>query len=194
MRACSILMAPLLACVASGTRPPAPPTPSVSAPAPACVDPAFRGFDFWIGDWTLVVKARAAPDSPTWTEAKGTQHVEAILGGCAIAEHFAADGPGPAWAGTSLSVWQPALGAWRQTWVDDQGSYLAFTGGVQDGAMTLVGEAQTQGTATAQKRMRFERVTADALHWVWQLSRDGGRTWQDQLVIEYRRATADARR
>ncbi len=157
------------------------------APAPACVDPAYRGFDFWIGAWDVVVKAPTTPGAP-WAEARGTQRVSAILGGCAIAEHFAAQGPGPAWAGTSLSVWQPALGAWRQTWVDDQGSYLAFTGQVEAGTMTLYGEPFVKDGVTARKRMRFEGVTADAIHWVWQQSVDGGATWADQMIIDYTRA------
>ena len=43
---------------------------------------------------------------------------------------FTAEGPGQPWAGRSYSMWQPATGQWRQTWVDDSGSYLAFTGGL----------------------------------------------------------------
>ncbi|MCE9580144.1 MAG: DUF1579 domain-containing protein [Deltaproteobacteria bacterium] len=165
------------------------PAPAIapSASSPACVDPAFRAFDFWIGAWDVTVKAPATPGAP-WASARGTQRVEAILGGCAIAEHFAADGPGPAWAGTSLSVWQPALGQWRQTWVDDQGGYLAFTGGIEDGAMTLYGEPRAQQGVMTRKRMRFERVTADALHWVWQQTTDDGATWQDLMTIDYVRA------
>src|SRR5262245_27023963 len=120
-------LALLLLCAACrhGAAPatPAPTTPAAatpSTPSPACAAPEYRQFDFWDGDWTLVVRARATPDGP-WGEAHGTQHVESILGGCATAEHFAADGPQAPWAGASYSSWQPAVGKWEQTWVDDSG-------------------------------------------------------------------------
>lgn len=165
----------------------APPTPPTSV-AVACAAPEHRQFDFWIGAWDLVVKTRAAPDGP-WTEARATQRIEAILGGCVIAEHFEADGPGTPWAGRSYSMWQPALGAWRQTWVDDQGGFLAFTGAVEDGAMTLYGEPRDKDGHRVQMRMVFLDVTADALRWEWQRSVDDG-AWAPQMVIEYRRRAA----
>src|SRR4051812_29704320 len=106
---------------------PAPAPAASGAPPPACTAPEYHQLDFWLGDWDVVVHARKSPDSDAWADAPGTQHVEKLLGGCAISESFTASGPGPAWAGRSYSSWQPApLGKWRQTWVDDQGSYLAF--------------------------------------------------------------------
>lgn len=79
-----------------------------------------------IGDWDVAIHARKSPTSEIWDDAKGRQHVETILGGCAISETFSAEGPGQPWAGRSYSTWQAPAGKWRQTWVDDQGSYLAF--------------------------------------------------------------------
>src|SRR5215470_3060682 len=111
-----------------------------AAPSASCGAPEHRQLDFWVGDWDLVVRARSAPGKDDWGEAKGTQHIEAILGGCAISETFAADGPQEPWAGRSYSSYQPAQKAWRQTWVDDGGGYLAFTGGVEGGTMALYGE------------------------------------------------------
>ena len=163
---------------------PAPVRPA--APVAACASPAHRQLDFWIGDWDLVVRARATPDGP-WVEAPGHQHVEAILGGCAISEAFSADGPDAPWAGRSYSSWQPALGQWRQTWVDDSGSYLAFTGGVVDGVVTLVGEPRVRDGHRVVMRMVFLDVTADALRWEWQRQQDDG-PWIAQMIITYRRA------
>jgi hypothetical protein len=159
--------------------------PVASALSPACASPEHRQLDFWLGTWDLVVKAPAAPGEP-WAEAPGVQRIERILGGCAIAEHFTADGPGAPWAGASYSVWVAPLGTWRQTWVDDQGSYLAFTGGVEDGVMRLYGEPRDKDGQRIQMRMTFEDVTADALRWEWQRQVDGG-AWEAQMVIEYRR-------
>ena len=180
----------LTACGAARSATPAPAAPAPAAPtaaevAPSCREPERRQLDFWIGDWDLIVKARATADGP-WTEARGTQHVEAILGGCAIAETFAADGPQQPWAGRSYSSWQPALGAWRQTWVDDSGGYLAFTGGLDGGVLALVGEPRERDGHRVVMRMVFLDVTPTSLRWEWQRQVDGG-AWAPQMIIDYRR-------
>jgi len=166
-------------------------TPAAAAPTPAaearpCAAPQHRQLDFWIGDWDLVIRVRRGPEADTWLQARGTQHIEPILGGCAISETFSADGPGDPWAGRSYSMWVPALGKWRQTWVDDQGEYLAFTGGVEHGVMTLVGEPRHKNGRTLRMRMVFLDVKPDSLRWEWQ--RDTGHSrWRPMMVIEYRR-------
>jgi hypothetical protein len=158
-------------------------TPHVATvPSATCATPANHQLDFWIGDWDIVVHARAKADAPL-VDAKGRQHVEAVLGGCAIAETFAADGPGPAWAGRSYSSWQPQLAKWRQTWVDDSGGYIALTGGIENGVMTLYGEP----SASFQMRMVYERVTPTSLHWEWQRSSDAWATTITMMAIDYTR-------
>lgn len=47
-------------------------------PPPACTAAEYRQFDFWIGDWQVFDKTG---------KQVGTSHIEAILGGCVIAEH-----------------------------------------------------------------------------------------------------------
>lgn len=182
-------------CAASpATAPPATPAPAVTptaTPAPpstACATPEHRQLDFWIGDWDVEVHVRTSPTADTWQDAMGRQHIEAILGGCAISESFSAAGPGQPWAGRSYSSWQAGPGKWRQTWVDDQGSYLAFTGGVEQGVFTLYGEPRTKDGKTIQMRMQFLDVQPSSLRWEWQRTDDG---WQTSIVmmrIGYRRA------
>jgi uncharacterized protein DUF1579 len=163
-----------LSCAAAA-QPPAQPRSAT------CASPEHRQLDFWIGDWDVTVKTQGK-------EAKGRQHVEAILGGCAIAESFTAEGPQQPWAGRSYSSWQPALGKWRQTWVDDSGGYLAFTGGLEQGTMALYGEPRTgQDGKAFQMRMVFLDVTPDALRWEWQRSYDEWKTRTVMMAIDYRR-------
>lgn len=161
----------------------------LAAPAPPpkpCTTAESRQFDFWVGDWDLKIRARRAPDKDEWATANATQKVEAILGGCAISENFSADGPSTPWAGKSYSVWVPAMKKWRQTWVDDQGGYIALNGGVEDGAMTLYGEPFTNNGKNLRMRMVFLDVKKDSLRWEWQRQADGG-AWQPMMVIDYKR-------
>lgn len=179
----------LAACSGSATTPaagPAAPAAGPTAIAAACNTPEHRQLDFWVGDWDLIVRARVKPESDEWQEAKGSQRITSILGGCAIEEQFSGAGPGPVWHGRSFSMWQPALGRWRQTWVDDQGMYMLFDGGLEAGVMTLNGTPREQDGHEIRMRMVFHDITADALIWEWQRSVDGGE-WAAQLVVDYRR-------
>ena len=93
------------------------PTP---APAAACTDPAYRQFDFWLGEWTVQGKAG---------KTVGRSRIESVLGGCAIAETWTS-GSGPANDGTSLNRYDAATRQWEQYWVDAQGGRLFLREGM----------------------------------------------------------------
>jgi hypothetical protein len=151
----------------------------------SCDTREHHGFDFWIGDWAVVVHSRASSDASEWHETHGSNHIAPVLDGCAIEERFTAeDGKLGSWSGRSLSAWVPASKTWRQTWVDDQGSYLAFTGGLAGGEMILVGEPKPGGKVM---RMVFSRIAKDTLDWRWESSSDGGKSWKAVMTIAYRR-------
>src|SRR5215831_15429966 len=96
----------LLAGCAASTHP-------VALPSKGSCDAAERReLDFWLGDWDLVVKARAEPSSAQWQQARGQNHIRSAFGGCVIEESFTADGPGAHWAGSSVSQWLPGEKRW----------------------------------------------------------------------------------
>ena len=180
-------LAPLLLAYAC-SKPTAPPVAKPSAkPSAACTTPEHRQLDFWIGTWDVRIRARSAPDKDEWGEANGTQSIESILGGCAISEHFTAEGPQQPWAGKSYSMWQPKLGKWRQSWVDDGGNFIALTGGFEAGVMTLYGEPRTVADKTIQMRMVWKDVTRDSLLWEWQRTVDNWATTTVMMRIDYKR-------
>ena len=148
-----------------------------------CTSAEHRQMDFWLGDWDAVVKARKAPEKDEWVQANGSNHVTAGDNGCTIVEDFHADGPAGPWTGRSISQFQPALGKWRQTWVDENNSYLAFTGGAEGKDFALYGEPRNG----RQMRMVFASIRPDGFAWRWEASLDGGKTWRPQLFIEYKR-------
>jgi hypothetical protein len=152
----------------------------------ACDTPEHHQMDFWLGDWSVTVRSRVAPEKDEWTTAAGSNHVTSILDGCAIEERFtaqAAPGPGT-WSGRSHSTWVATEKRWRQTWVDDSGGYLAFSGGMQGADMVLVGEPHPNGRVM---RMVFTNITRDRLDWRWEASTDGQRTWTAMMTIAYAR-------
>lgn len=129
-------------------------------------------FDFWLGEWDC-----------TWGEdGKATNHVVRIMDGKVIQENFSA----PDLQGMSVSVYDPERRLWCQTWVDNNGSYLDFTGNFESGKMILVRNAIVRGEA-CQQRMVWYNITANEFDWNWERSDDGGNTWRVLWQIKYQR-------
>ena len=118
---------------------------------------------------------------------RAENHVRSTQGGCVIEERFHAEGPDTPWNGQSVSTYVPAISSWRQTWVDDQGSYLAFRGAWTKDTMILTGEPQEKNGATVVMRMVFRDITRDTLLWTWERRTPGGTTWTPMLVLRYTR-------
>ena len=134
-------------------------------------------FDFWIGKWKV---EWLSPDS---TKAEGTNNVNSILGSCVIEENFSGK-PGVDFMGKSFSVFNPAKKIWQQTWVDDQGGYMVFTGGMNNNKMILSRKINRNDKEIIQ-RMVFYNILKDELDWNWESSEDNGKTWQLNWKLHY---------
>ena len=71
--------------------------------------------------------------------------------------------------------------------MDNNASYLDFTGGMADGRMIFEREAKT-AKGTIRQRMVYQDIRRDSLKWLWQHSSDGGKSWTTQWEIDYTRA------
>lgn len=150
---------------------------------PPCSSAESRQFDFWHGDWELTWK------NPDGTQAKGSNRVESVLGGCATHENFTGAGPQPS-LGRSYSVWSPRLKKWQQTWVDSGGGYIELAGEFADGKMVLLREGQLAGGKMGRQRMTFYNIAKDDFDWDWETSEDAGMTWTLRWRIHYTRKKA----
>jgi hypothetical protein len=145
-------------------------------PPPPCSSAEARQFDFWLGDWDL-----------SWTDKdgsakNGTNKVAKLFGDCNIKEEFS-DAKGE-FKGTSVSTYIPSEKKWKQTWVDNTGSYLDFIGEFKDSKMILSRKAQREGKEFMQ-RMVFYDIKKNSLTWNWERSDDGGKTWAVVWKISY---------
>ena len=155
-----------------------------------CETPKHGELDFWLGDWTVKVRARKSPTSDEWSEAPGSNHVSLQDGGCTVVENFHAEGPGTPWSGRSFSQFQKR-GVWRQTWVSDQNEFLVFTGGKEGDELVLSGEAAPlPGGGEQRMRMVFSEIAKASFKWRWEATRDAGKTWRPLLFIDYTRVGA----
>ena len=134
-------------------------------------------FDFWIGEWDL-----------TWTSAegkigKGTNRISKILDGKVIQENFS-DAEGN-FKGISISVYNPTKKMWHQAWADNQGGYFDFEGQVEGEKRIFRTQLKELNGEKIIQRMVFYNIHTKSLTWDWEISRDGGATWQLQWRINY---------
>jgi len=180
-RRCIFLVALLtLLCVANLRAQGSNGSSSSSAPRPA---PEARQFDFWLGEWDLTWPGEQS-GLPAGQIGRGTNTITAILDSAVIQENFV-DGAPNSLYGMSFSVYNQRLGKWQQTWVDNQSSYLDFTGGFNDGKMILSRKATTKDGREIMQRMVWHNITHDQLDWNWEASQDGGKTWKVNWQIHY---------
>lgn len=129
-------------------------------------------FDFWLGEWDAI-----------WAEdGKGTNRVERVLNSKVVQENFSA----PDLIGISFSVYDVERKLWCQTWVDNSGSYLDFTGKFENEKMILIRDAIVKGQACKQ-RMVWYNIESNEFDWNWERSDDGGNSWRVLWQIKYKR-------
>ena len=144
-----------------------------------CSAPEAAMLDFWVGQWDL-----------EWTNAegkteKGTNTIAKILGSCVYEENFTtSDGT---FQGKSVSVFDSRNLIWKQTWVDNTGSYMDFTGGKYGDSVFFSRKViDKKGTEHIQ-RMVFYDISANSLLWSWESSSDEGKSWNLLWKISYKR-------
>jgi hypothetical protein len=147
----------------------------------SCAAPEQKQFEFWVGSWEA-----------TWPGAKsgevghGTNNITRVLDGCVVEENFSAGDSGHL-RGHSVSIFDTSAGKWKQTWVDNEGGYLDFTGEWKAGQMILWRESINPKGVKSMQRMVYKNISASEFDWSWEASSDGGKTWTVQWPIHYKR-------
>lgn len=148
-----------------------------------CTLPQQKQLEFWVGEWDLTWPGQKAGET-----GHGTNRIQRIMDGCVVQENFSGGDSMPL-RGTSVSTYDAISGHWKQTWVDNQGGYLDFVGDSKDGQMILQREVVRKDGTRLLQRMVWKNITANELDWSWEGSRDGGKTWQVNWPIHYKRKT-----
>jgi hypothetical protein len=154
---------------------------ATSKPEPTpCEALEQKQFDFWIGEWDLTW-----PGEKPGEVGHGTNSIRRIMDGCIVQENFSG-GESMHLRGTSVSVFDINSGRWKQTWVDNEGGYLDFVGDFKNGHMILQRETIRNGAKILQ-RMVWKNISSNEMDWSWEASSDGGKTWQVNWPIHYKR-------
>ena len=144
--------------------------------------PPEEYFDFWIGEWNLVW---ADPDSTAGT---GFNKIERVLDGAVIKESFEGlTGASAGYLGRSYTVYKQSTGEWKQTWVDNTGDYLEFTGEFTGNKRMFTRFGTDQEGNLILQRMIFYDIKPNSFTWDWVSSSDNGATWDLNWRIRYER-------
>ncbi|MEM8964658.1 MAG: tetratricopeptide repeat protein [Acidobacteriota bacterium] len=127
-----------------------------------CNSEAHRAFDFWVGKWNVTNQQLNAPS--------GTNEITKIQGGCAIYENYVNGN----YTGNSVNMYDPARDVWTQNWIDNQGAPLYLEGTYEDGKMILSSDPEKSPVS----RVTWTKLSDDKVRQLWEMSPDGGTTWQ----------------
>ncbi|MGH7531665.1 MAG: hypothetical protein ACREL4_00120 [Gemmatimonadales bacterium] len=154
----------------------APPVLRAQTHPPACTAPAFRQFDFWVGEWNVTDSAGTTP--------YGTNSVTREEGGCLIHEHWTGSNGG---TGQSFNFYNAARGAWTQVWVASSGGQLHLVGKFAGGVMGLQETSTGPGGVPMLQRITWTPEPDGRVRQLWQQSQGGGKTWTVGFDGWYRR-------
>lgn len=134
--------------------------------AEACAEPIHHALDFWIGEWEV--------EDPSGNRV-GHNRIQRELRGCLLTESWtAATGA----QGRSINFYDPAIGRWRQHWVDEGGRTIAYVGAPEGGAMVLEGDLALRDGTVLRSRMTLSPETGPTVRQRIESSHDDGASWE----------------
>lgn len=144
----------------------------------ACSDPAYRQFDFWLGEWEV-----SKPDGAV----AGQNSIEKEYGGCVLHERYTTP---KGYAGESLNTYDASSGLWHQTWVDNGGLLLLLDGRLVDGSMVMQSSGSGKDGAAKRHRITWTPNADGSVRQLWE-STDAAGEWSVAFDGLYRRKDAD---
>lgn len=141
----------------------------------------LRTFERFIGSWDLIVRYYNE-EGDLWRECPGEWHWDWILEGRAIQDVWIAPsrrerakGAAPIEYGTSLRFFDPAIDAWRSTWIGPTNKYVLPFTAREVGDEIILERVEEDGTID---QWIFSEITDDSFQWRAQKSSGDGATWR----------------
>ncbi len=148
-------------------------------------------FDFLCHDWMvhhrkLTTRLAGAAD---WVEFTGTSTTRPILGGAGNVEDNVLDDPAGPYRAAALRSFDAAENVWRIWWLDGRAPANLDTpviGSFEGNRGLFLADDTWQGRPI---RVRFTwlKDAGEGPRWAQAFSADGGETWEDNWVMNFRR-------
>lgn len=146
-------------------------------------------FGQFIGSWALDWTGSDAGGRPA--NMTGELHFGWVLGGRAVQDVWIVPGrgqpgegqPDGGFHGSTVRFYDPAIDAWRSTWIEPVNSRVRrFIGRPERGDIVLISDEDDPPL-----RWRFCDITPDSFRWRGEISHDHGETWRfDEQMLATR--------
>lgn len=135
----------------------------------------YRHFDFWIGEWDVLVNGRKVGDNSI-TMAKG---------GCAIHENYTTAGN---YAGQSINFFDPIDKKWHQHWVGSGGDVYNYLETKREpGLLQFESKFMSPNGNISLSRLTFTLKDDGTVRQLFEGSIDEGKTWTPSFDGLYRK-------
>jgi hypothetical protein len=156
-------------------------TLDAEVPTAVCQDPAFpapRQLDFTLGRWSVQLSGPLARGHGDLRSSISTD-----LSACLLEERITGD---DGYEARVFSSARRRTGQWYRTFIDNRGVRVFLTGREEAGKVVLRGKVPAGGATSADVRVTWEQLNGGRFRQRWELTRDGGATWQGILDATYR--------
>lgn len=155
-------------------------------PLPTTPTPGQPGdFDFLTGEWRIHHRSIV---NGAWMEYDGEATVHRILAGVGSVEELRI--PARNFSGMGLRLLDVENRVWSDFWVNARSGVLTTpgqTGSFENGVGIFVTDDVDNGQPVKYAGI-WDNITPTACRWRQAASRDGGQTWDQSWIMEWRRA------
>ena len=144
-------------------------------------------FDFLSGEWKISHRRIDKPGSKEWSVFEGEATCWSILGGIGSIEELRI--PVRNFSGMGLRLLDVEKKEWSDFWVNAKSGVLvppAVIGGFENGVGLFISDEPDGGQAIKVRGM-WDNITAKTCRWQHAVSRDGGLTWEDNWIMDWKR-------
>lgn len=171
----------VLAAAAAPTLDPIPPLPATPAPGKP------GEFDFLTGEWRIHHR-QPKSGSNEWIEFDGEATVHGILAGVGSVEELRI--PARKFSGMGLRLLDVEKKVWADHWVNANSGVMTapgVLGSFENGAGIFVSDDEEDGKPVKWVGV-WDLIAPKSCRWRQAVTRDGGKTWQQTWLMDWRRA------
>ena len=152
-------------------------------PSQPCLEGGrYDDFDFWIGDWDVMVRGKKRAENLITKE----------MNGCIIRERFRNE---QGYDGESINYYDPGTRTWKQNWVDAQGGVVRYEGKLRkEGVMFMEGWSTSADGEEQMAKVTWTLLPDGRVHHVIEQSANRGYDWKkffDALYVKSDRSQAE---
>lgn len=152
----------------------------------------IRDFDFIVGRWLVhhrQLRQRLA-GSNSWTEFEGSLVSQKLLGGSAVIDDNLLNGPADPYHAVNIRAYDEKSQLWSTWWLDGRTPAASLEPAVRGKFKDGVGLFYADDTFKGRRirvRYIYSNITSKSCHWEQAYSADGGRTWEVNWVMDFKR-------